>query len=126
MRIRYHGNGQITNGVRYATERAVESIDRRLARMNDDLKSLDVTVTHHERDNTYSARLVLRVPGHELPAAGHGMRRDAAVRDAFADLNDVLERYLTRLRREPAIRRASRAREMEPALPETEPEPLLP
>jgi hypothetical protein len=105
MRTRYHDHGMMTDEVHLVVEHEVQPVDRRLAHVEDDLKSLDVSIDHHLRDNTYTATLLLRVPGAELVAKGNGRRREIALRDAFADLADTLEDYLAKLRGESGMRR---------------------
>jgi ribosome-associated translation inhibitor RaiA len=108
MRIRYHDHGQLTEAVYRAVEEEARRLDQHFADVAEDLVLLDVTVEHHLRDDTYTAKVVLRVPRHELAAAGNGPRRETAVHDAFNDLRDEVDVYLAKLRGEPAVRRESK------------------
>jgi hypothetical protein len=105
MRTRIHDHGQVTDEVRRVVEHEVQILDHRLADIEDDLKLLDVNIEHHLRDDTHTAKLVLWVPSTEIVATGNGPRREAAIRDAFADLSDELDVYLAKLRGEPSMRR---------------------
>ncbi|HET9015807.1 MAG TPA: hypothetical protein VFN57_09430 [Thermomicrobiaceae bacterium] len=104
MRYRFHDHGLITDGVRESVDHESAVIDRRLEDFADDLKLLDVTLVHHRRDDSYTARLVLCLPDREMPADGDGPAPTVALRAAFADLSDRLDEYLAKLRGEPAIR----------------------
>lgn len=104
MRYRFHDHGLITNGVRESVDHEAALLDRRLEAFADDLKLLDVTLIHHQRSDTYTARLVLCLPDREMPADGDGPAPTVALRAAFEDLNDRLDEYLAKLRGEPAIR----------------------
>jgi hypothetical protein len=105
MNVRYHVDGHLSAAVREVVEREMRYLDARLATFDDDLKSLDVTVRHQLRDDTYSAKLVLRLPGRTIAVTGGGPWRPAAIRDAFDDLRDRLDEHLAKLRGEPAMRR---------------------
>ena len=104
MRYRYHDHGLITDAVHDSVEHESALLDRRLEDFAEDLKLLDVTLIHHQRSDTYTARLVLCLPDRELPADGDGPAPAVALRVAFDDLNDRLDEYLAKLRGEPAIR----------------------
>jgi hypothetical protein len=104
MQVRYHDHGQITDEVHRVVGHELRVVERRLEDIAYDLKVLGVTVEHHPRDDTYTARLVLELPNRTLAAAGHGTRRGMAVRDAFRDLGDELDVYLAKLRGEPGER----------------------
>jgi hypothetical protein len=108
MNVRYHVDGHLPAGVREVVEREVRFLDTRLATFADDLKSLDVTVHYQPRDDTYTSKLVLRLPSRTIVVDGSGPWRPAALRDAFDDLRDRLDEHLAKLRGEPAIRRAGR------------------
>jgi hypothetical protein len=95
----------MTDEVHRVVEHEVKLLDHRLADIEDDLKSLDVSIEHHLRDDTFTAKLVLWVPSGELVTRGDGPRRETAIRDAFADLSDELDVYLAKLRGEPDMRR---------------------
>jgi hypothetical protein len=97
------GNG--SERVRQLVERELRVLESRLANVQDDLKELDVTVRQRQRDASWSARIVLRVPGKEIAVSGVGPSRPAALRDAFPHLRDRLDEHLAKLRGEPAIRR---------------------
>ena len=108
MNVRYHVDGHLSAGVREVVEREMRVLDARLANFEDDLKSLDVTVHHQARDDTYTSRLVLRLPSRTIVVDGSGPWRPAALRDAFDDLRDRLDEHLAKLRGEPSIRRAGK------------------
>jgi ribosome-associated translation inhibitor RaiA len=105
MKVRYHVDGHLSATVQEVVEREVRFLDARLATFEDDLKSLDVTVRHQPRDDTFVAKLVLRLPSRTIAVTGSGPWRPAALRDAFDDLRDRLEEHLAKLRGEPAQRR---------------------
>ena len=69
MNVRYHVDGHLSAGVREVVEREVRFLDTRLATFADDLKSLDVTVHHQPRDDTYTSKLVLRLPSRTIVVA---------------------------------------------------------
>lgn len=120
MQMRFHGQGEHTGGGRVLAEREARALDGRLVHVRDDLKHVDVTLTHHRRDDSYDARVVLRLPSRELVARSHAQWRDAALRDAFNDLRGQLDTHLARLRGEPARRRAARDRERLAETPPTD------
>lgn len=106
MQFRYHDLGVDQARVRDVVEREIRVLERRLADFPDDLPFLDITMEHHQRSDSYTARLLLRIPDHDLVARGEGQNPSQALRDAFSDLYDEVERVLSKLRREDAIRRA--------------------
>jgi hypothetical protein len=105
MNVRYHDGQQLNNDAKSVLEQRVRSLDRRLSRVAEDLKFLDVTIEQHLRDQSYTAKLVLRVPNHEMAAAGDGTTQSMALRDAFDDLLDEVGRYRAKIGNLPAIRR---------------------
>ncbi len=108
MNVRYHVDGHLSAGVREVVEREIRFLDTRLANFADDLKSLDVTVHHQPRDDTFIAKLVLHLPSRTIVVHGSGPWRPTALRDAFDDMRDRLDEHLAKLRSEPAIRRAGK------------------
>lgn len=104
MRIRYHAQGLITDSVRRVVDHEVVRVDQRLEDVAEDLKLLDVSIEHHQRSDTYTAKLVLCLPDREMPATGDGDSPPMAIRAAFDDMEDRLDEYLAKLRDEPAIR----------------------
>uniref|UniRef100_A0A7C5VXC3 Ribosome-associated translation inhibitor RaiA n=1 Tax=Thermomicrobium roseum TaxID=500 RepID=A0A7C5VXC3_THERO len=106
MRIRYHDLGVSQDKVNHVVEREIRILEKKLADLEDDLKLLDITLEHQQRSNTYVARLLLKIPGPDIAAKGEGQNPAQALRDAFADLYDELERQLAKIRNEPFIRRA--------------------
>ncbi len=106
MRIRYHDLGVSLDKVNHIVEREMRILEKKLADLDDDLKLLDITLEHMQRSDTYIARLHLRIPGPDIAARGEGQNPAQALRDAFADLYDELERQLAKIRNEPFIRRA--------------------
>jgi ribosome-associated translation inhibitor RaiA len=119
MRIRFHDHGNIRRPLREVVDEKSELIDRRLQNIEYDLKSLDVTVEHHMRSDSYTTGLVLRVRDHTLAATNHGKELGESARGAFDDIYDQLDAYLARLRHEPEIRDEQRK-------PAWLPEPSLP
>lgn len=105
MRVRYRNQDNLSDAARQFVERETDKLSTRLPHVGDDLKLLNVSVEQHLRDGSHTANLRLSMPGRELAAAGHGARDDTALRDAFADLGDQLNRHLAKLRGEPAKRR---------------------
>jgi ribosome-associated translation inhibitor RaiA len=105
MQIQYRGKTAASDAARRVVERETGLLDQRLRHVANDLKTLAVTMEHHLRDDSLTATLLLRVPGQQLVSTGHGPRDDTALRDAFADLRDQLDRYLAKLRGEPSKRR---------------------
>jgi ribosome-associated translation inhibitor RaiA len=105
MNVRYHVDGHLSAAVREVVEREMRYLDARLATFEDDLKSLDVTVRHQPRDDTYAAKLILRLPSRTIAVSGGGRWRPAALRAAFDDLRDRLDEHLAKLHGEPAMRR---------------------
>jgi len=105
MNVRYHVDGHLSASVREVVERESRYLDTRLANFAEDLKSLDVTVRHRTRDDTFVAKLVLRLPSRTIAVTGTSQWRPAALRDAFDDLRDRLDEHLAKLRGEPALRR---------------------
>jgi ribosome-associated translation inhibitor RaiA len=106
MQFRYHDLGVEHAKVHHVVEREIRVLERRLADLPEDLPQLDITMEHHQRSDTYTARLLLRVPDRDLVARGDGQTPAQALRDAFSDLYDEVERFFSKLRREDAIRRA--------------------
>lgn len=106
MRIRFHDLGVSQEKVNHVVDREMRILEKRLAHLDDDLKMLDITLEHKQRSDTYIARLHLRLPGPDIIARGEGQNPAQALRDAFADLYDALERQLAKERNEPFIRRA--------------------
>ncbi|MCS7050099.1 MAG: HPF/RaiA family ribosome-associated protein [Thermomicrobium sp.] len=106
MRIRYHDLGVSQDKVNHIVEREMRILERKLADLEDDLKMLDITIEHLQRSDTYVARLHLRLPGPDIAAKGEGQNPAQALRDAFSDLYDALERQLAKIRNEAFIRRA--------------------
>lgn len=105
MKVRYHDGGQLSRDARMVLEQRVRSLDRRLSHVPEDLKFLDITIERHLRDQSHTAKLVLRVPNHEIAAAGDGDTQGRALRDAFDDLLDKTEHYRAKISNLPAIRR---------------------
>jgi hypothetical protein len=105
VKTRYHDHDQITDEVHRVAERRIKHLDHRLADIQEDLKFLDISMRHHQRDDTHTAKLVLWVPSAELAATGEGMRAKTALNDAFDDLLDEVEVYLAKLHGVPAVRR---------------------
>ena len=121
MQIRYHDLA--VTGVQDVVEHEVETVERRLEDVADDLKLLDVTVEHYERSDTYTARLVLQIPNRTIAARRDGGKTASeAVRKAFDDLRDQLDEHLAKLRGEKQIRDEQRkpAWQAPPGVPETE------
>lgn len=108
MRTRYLNHDQMSDAVNRVAVHEIQRLDQRLADLADDLTSLDISLQHHLRDDTDTARLMLRVPGTEIVASGTGPHRETALRDAFADLIDEVEVYVAKLRSEPAMRREAK------------------
>jgi ribosome-associated translation inhibitor RaiA len=106
MQFRYHDLGVDQAKVQHVVEREIRVLERRLAGLPADLPQLDITIEHHQRSDSYTARLLLRVPDRDLVARGEGQNPAQALRDAFSDLYDAIERHLSKLHREDAIRRA--------------------
>lgn len=106
MRIRYHDLGVSQDLVNHIVEREKRVLEKKLADLDDDLKLLDIKIEQLQRSGTYVARLHLRIPGPDIAAKGEGQNPAQALRDAFDDLYDELERQLAKLRNEPFIRRA--------------------
>jgi len=123
MRVRYHDLGVDREKVEHLLERELRVIERQLEDIDDDLKALDVTIEHFQRSDTYEARLRLSVPDRELAARGEGVNPLHALRDAFAELREELERYLAKMRGEDFKRRARQHPSLaKPVLPPEEPE----
>lgn len=108
MRLRYYGADATQDSVQRITERETKVLDRRLAKIADDLKLLDITLDHHTRDDNYTAKLVLRILERNIAASNTGTTREMALRGAFDDLNDQLDKFMAKLRSEPAIRNEQR------------------
>jgi ribosome-associated translation inhibitor RaiA len=106
MRIRYHDLGVSQDKVNHIVEREIRILEKKLADLEDDLKLLDITIEHLQRSDTYVAKLHLRIPGPDIVAKGEGQNPAQALRDAFDDLYDELDRQLAKWRNEPFIRRA--------------------
>lgn len=108
MRTRFHNHDQVSDAVHTVATREMQVLDQRLADVQEDLKSLDISIRRHLRDNTYTAKLILWVPSAEIVASGTGPRQETALRDAFVDLVDEVDIYLAKLRGEPAMRREAK------------------
>lgn len=106
MRIRYHDLGVSQDKVAHIVERELRILEKKLADLDDDLKMLDITLEHLQRSGTYVAKLHLRIPGPDIVSRGEGQNPAQALRDAFADLYDEVERQVAKWRQEPFIRRA--------------------
>lgn len=106
MRFRYHDTGPLSDKVRETVEKESRLLDERLAHVAEDLKLLDVTFEHHQRSDSYTAKLVLHVLDRSIAAKGTAEKQTTAVRHAFEDLYDQLEDFIARLKDEPEIRRA--------------------
>lgn len=106
MQFRYHDLGVEQAKVQHVVEREIRVLERRLADLPDDLPQLDITMEHHQRSDTYTARLLLRVPDRDLVTRGEGRNPAQALRDAFSDLYDEIERFFSKLHYEDVIRRA--------------------
>ncbi len=106
MRIRYHDLGVSQEKIQAVVERELRILEKKLADLDDDLKMLDITMEHQQRSGTYVAKLHLRIPGPDIVARGEGTTPAQALRDAFADLYDEVERQVAKWRNEPFIRRA--------------------
>jgi ribosome-associated translation inhibitor RaiA len=119
MRIRFHDHGNIRRPLREVVEEKTRLIEERLQNIEDDLKSLDVTVEHHMRSDSYTTRLLLQARGDKLYATNHAKELGESARGAFDDIYDQLDVYLAKLRREPDIRDERRK-------PAWLPEPSLP
>jgi hypothetical protein len=104
MRLRLHDHGLISDEVRRIVDHESHAIDRRLTRIDPDLKLLDVRLDHQLRSDTLNARLVLHILDREVAAHGHGETAGQALRQAFANLNDQMDEFLAKLEHEPAIR----------------------
>ncbi|MDI3340738.1 MAG: HPF/RaiA family ribosome-associated protein [Sphaerobacter sp.] len=127
MQYRFHGNAAHIEAARALIERKAHRLDQHFADTAEDLKMLDVSLHHHEKTDSYRARLLFRAPGRQLAADGHADTLDYAIRRAFDDLYDQVDRYLAELRREPDIRRAQLASRAElQAELEAEPGPIEP
>lgn len=119
MHYRYHDHGNIRRPLYQVVEERSVLLEKRLAHIEEDLKSLDITVDHHMRSDTYTTRLRLTVLNHQLLAHSDGKDLGESARGAFDDLFDQLEEFLAKLRREPQIRDERRK-------PAWEPDPSLP
>lgn len=98
MQFRFHDHDQITAQVRWLARKKGHLLDRRLTRVQEDLKALDVRVEQRAHDNAYVAKLVLSIPDRTLAASGVGAAATAALRQAFDDLNDQLDTALAKVR----------------------------
>jgi ribosome-associated translation inhibitor RaiA len=119
MKYREHSRTHIANSVRETIDHEATLLDKRLAHVQDDLKLLDITFEYHERNETYTAKLVLHVLGETMVATAIAVRQSTAVRKAFDDLNDQLDAFLAKLKHLPEIRDEQRK-------PAWQPEPSLP
>lgn len=106
MQYRFHGNAADVEAAQELVRRKAQLLDRRFADVDDDLKTLDVSLHYHDKTNSYRARLLFRGPTQQIAADGHGDTLGYAIRRAFHDLYDKVEQYLADLRYEPEIRRA--------------------
>jgi ribosome-associated translation inhibitor RaiA len=105
MEFRFHDHGQITPRVRWLAQRKARLLDRRLERVQEDLKVLDVTVGQRVRDDAYVAKLVLTIPNRTLAASGVGVAATAALRLAFDELEAQLDTTLAKVRGVGQLRR---------------------
>jgi ribosome-associated translation inhibitor RaiA len=103
-----HDHGLIDDEVERIVERKASRLDRRLEHVDPELKLLDVGLDHHLRTETIDAKLILNVLDRQLVAHGRAEKSEQALREAFDNLEDKLEEFLARLRREPEIREAER------------------
>ena len=119
MRFRYRDIDHIPSKVRETVEKESRHLDERLAHVEEDLKLLDVTFDHHQRSDTYSAKLVLHVLDRSIPATGTAEKQTTAARHAFEDLYDQLDEFIAKLKGEPEIRDEQRKPSWlsEPSLP---------
>lgn len=106
MQYRFHGNVAHIEKARALVQRKARLLDRQFADVADDLKLLDVALHHHEKTDSYRARLLFRAPTQQIAADGHAKTLGYAIRRAFNDLYVQVDRYLAGLRGEPEIRRA--------------------
>lgn len=119
MRFRYHSRTHIANAVRETVDKEAQLLDERLAHVEDDLKLLDITFDYHLRSDTYTAKLVLHVLDRPIVASGTAERQTMAIRQAFDDLDDQLDKFVAKLKHVPQIRDEQRK-------PSWLPEPSLP
>jgi ribosome-associated translation inhibitor RaiA len=105
MRVRYHDHGQITEDVRQTVERLTALLDTRLSTVDENLTRLDVTVERHLRDGSFTAELILELPGGPIIAKGDGDARETAIRRAYDDIVDELETRTARQHGQSRIRR---------------------
>lgn len=106
MQYRFHGNAAHVETAQALVRRKARLLERRFANTADDLKMLDVALHYHDKTNSYRARLLFRGPTQQIAADGHADTLGYAIRRAFHDLYDQVDRYLADLQREPEIRRA--------------------
>ncbi len=119
MQYRYHDHGNIRRPLVEVVEEKSVLLEKRLKNIEDDLKSLDITVEHHMRSDSYTTKLRLTVLNQQLVATNHGKELPESARGAFDDLFDQLEAFLAKLRKQPEIRDERRK-------PAWVPEPSLP
>lgn len=119
MQYRYHDHGNIRQPLVDVVEEKSQLLEKQLANIEDDLKSLDITAEHHMRSDSYTTKLRLTVLNQQLVASNHAKELPESARGAFDDLFDQLEVFLAKLRKEPDIRKERRK-------PAWEPEPSLP
>lgn len=119
MEYRYHDHGNIRRPLIEVVEEKSKRLEKQLKNIEDDLKSLDITVEHHMRSDSYTTKLRLNVLDKQLVATNHGKQLAESARGAFDDLFDQLEAFLAKLRKEPDIRDERRK-------PAWLPEPSLP
>lgn len=97
----------------------IERLERKLERFEPDLVHLAVDLERHEnRGGEFTGNVRLVVMNRVMPAKRNvGTTASALVREAFDDLEEEVERFKAKLRREPERRRARAVGHPSPGIP---------